>query len=85
VYADLVRRRERAAFLAALAGQRSDDSLDDDLLVASWPGPASAVRPAARVVAVDIADVPGLTPPAWWRDDEEASQSFLGAVGVRPE
>lgn len=72
-------------YAAMAGGQPQADSLDEDLLVASWPLAGGYVRPRAATAAQDVEDVPGLTPPSWWRDDEEASQSFFGAMGVRPE
>lgn len=58
--------------VSGAASERERGELDAALGVAAWPGPL----PPARVVPVE----PGA--PAWWHGDEEASQSFLAAMGV---
>jgi hypothetical protein len=62
--------------LVAAADERERAQLDAALGVPGWPGPATRPRPAEPVE-------PGA--PAWWHGEEEASQSFLAAVGVRLE
>lgn len=68
---------DRTARLVA-AGYTSDPlaNLDATLEVPRWPaGPraAPAPQPAPRPAGV----------PAWWDDDEQASQSFLDAMGIQ--
>jgi hypothetical protein len=60
--------------LVAAADERERAQLDAALGVAGWPAPAQRPRPVEPTE-------PGA--PAWWQGDEEASQSFLAAVGVR--
>jgi hypothetical protein len=60
--------------LGAGLAERERAELDGALGVAGWPGPAHRWRPSAP-------REPGA--PSWWHGDEEASQSFLAAMGVR--
>lgn len=46
--------------------------LDQQLKVSSWRTPGGAYRQRQRVPDA----------PAWWRGDEDASQTFLHAMGV---
>lgn len=50
------------------------------LEVSTWHSPFTS-RVSKRVVA--SVDVPDRKPPAWWHGDEEASQGFLQAMGVK--
>jgi hypothetical protein len=59
-------------------GEDVRGGLDRDLGVSEWRL-AGVTAPEARVVEVDGEE---LRAPTWWRGDEEASQSFLGAMGV---
>lgn len=55
--------------------ERPREELDDELDVASWRVPGRrAVVPAAPV---------NPDAPSWWHGDEDASQTFLAAMGVR--
>lgn len=51
--------------------------LDDMLRTHQWPVPRTFFG-TQRHVELARSNV-----PSWWRGDEEASQSFLGAMGVR--
>jgi hypothetical protein len=62
--------------LVAAADERERTGLDATLGVAGWPGPGQPARTASAVE-------PGA--PPWWHGDEDASQSFLAAMGVRLE
>lgn len=53
--------------------------LDLALGVASWPAPGRPVVPVERTVEIDGET---FNPPAWWRGEEDASQSFLASMGV---
>jgi hypothetical protein len=55
------------------AEQDRRQGIDNELGVAAWPGPV----PHRRSVPV----IPGA--PAWWAGEEEASDSFLAAMGVQ--
>lgn len=48
--------------------------MERDLVVASWNSPG-------RSVQIVYEHVEGA--PSWWVSDEEASQSFINAMGVR--
>jgi hypothetical protein len=75
VYAARLDDLDRQVRLRA-AGLTSDPArqLDIDLGVTGWPtGAAVAFRPRPAGV------------PAWWTDDEDASQGFLAAMGVHLE
>jgi len=52
--------------------QRPRRELDNQLKVGSWQLPGGAYRRRQRVDSV----------PSWWRGDEDASQTFLHAMGV---
>lgn len=54
--------------------------LDASLDVINWPTPARAAA-VERTRKVEI-DGEEFTAPPWWRGDEEASQTFLQAMGV---
>jgi hypothetical protein len=78
VYAARLADLERAARLRA-AGFRDDPLVlvDRDLGVPGWPagGPSSAPGWVPRPRPAGV--------PDWWQDDEDASQSFLAAMGVQ--
>lgn len=48
--------------------------LDQQLKVREWRSPGSRLRKKTR-------DVP-TNAPAWWQGDEDASQTFLHAMGI---
>lgn len=52
--------------------ERHRRELDNQLQVSAWELPGGAYR--QRSIAPSA--------PAWWRGDEDASQSFLHAMGV---
>lgn len=52
-----------------------DEYVDGPLGVDAWPQPGVREKPVA-------ADVPPGA-PAWWKGEEEASQSFLRSMGVK--
>jgi hypothetical protein len=56
--------------------------LDAWLEVPRWRTPMSRAATYQRRAAIDA---PELTPPTWWESDEEASASFLQAMGVSLE
>jgi hypothetical protein len=61
--------------LQATGDERERAQLDAALCVAAWPAPGiRRARPAEPTE-------PGA--PAWWHGDEDASQSFLDAMGVQ--
>jgi hypothetical protein len=73
-YAVQIEQAERRAMLAALSVDKDvRDALDEPYGVKSWPLPGSRPRPV-KVRA------PGV--PEWWDSDEDASASFLTAMGV---
>lgn len=53
-------------------GRNLRKEFDNTLGVLSWAIPGKKIRHVTRT--------PGA--PAWWQDDEEASQSFLKSMGV---
>lgn len=53
--------------------------LDRSLEVATWRTPATPATTVERKVDIEGDE---FTAPAWWRGDEDASQSFLAAMGV---
>lgn len=55
--------------------ERARRELDRALDVDLWRVPGVPLRAPRR-------DVEGRRAPAWWHGDEDASQSFLHAVGV---
>lgn len=56
-------------------GKDPRKELDTALGVSGWPVPGQ-VRPARKTGPAGA--------PSWWHGEEEASQSFLRAMGVRP-
>jgi hypothetical protein len=52
--------------------RRPRRELDNQLQVGAWRLPGSAYRQRRETVNA----------PAWWRGDEDASQTFLHAMGV---
>lgn len=79
----MIERREQQTLLALLgAKEQPSDIIDENLNVSAWPTGGGRPRHASTKTAADHEDVPGLTPPAWWQDDQDASQTFLGAMGV---
>ena len=53
--------------------------LDDALQVHLWSTPFTRPATTARPPADDVPE----WAPSWWKGDEEASQTFLRAQGVR--
>lgn len=73
MYAFILEERERTMTLRALGIEDDKRStLDNDLMVRLW---RTDDEPLPKV------DDDGA--PSWWGGDEDASASFLGAMGVR--
>lgn len=68
IYYEMVRRLERDE----KNPNRPQRQLDQQLEVGSWRVPGGAYRQRQTVPST----------PAWWRGDEDASQTFLHAMGV---
>jgi hypothetical protein len=74
-----VEEAERRVTLAALGVEKHPrEALAADLGVSGWWLPGQ--QPADHRAGVPPAQTGA---PAWWKGDEEASQSFLTAMGVR--
>jgi hypothetical protein len=77
VYALQIEQAERLALLGALGVDKNPrDALDEPLAVKSWPLPGQRPAPVAAAPRE-----PGA--PPWWAGEEEASESFLKAMGVK--
>lgn len=74
-YALQVEERERYALLGALGVDKDPRAtLDQALSVRSWALPGEQPRPV-------VARPRGV--PDWWEGDDQASQSFLQAMGIK--
>ena len=58
--------------------EQACEKLNRELGVNDWSTPF-ATSNITKPLAIDA---PGLNAPAWWHGDEEASQSFLQAMGI---